>query len=271
MKRLTIKLGALLLLVTGLAACAADDDVEPTPEAAQRFLKLRGYDFDQQNFFKAAAAGDAIAVGGFISGGMNIESKNADGDTVLTASAAQGNAKIVSLLLKRGADVNAKGRNNWTAFLLALKGEQRDVADALLAEPKLDLKAETPEGQEALMLAVWHDRPEVVRTLLQRGSDINHQDKDGDTALHGAAGHGSVQILQMLLDAGANPNIKNKLGGTALMWAASFGEGESVQLLLRKGADPRIKDVDGVTAAGWAAKNGKGNLVMMLKAAEKGQ
>lgn len=259
----------VLVLVGLLSACSETGSSEPTPEAAKRFLQLRGYEFDEPSFFKAAEAGDVIAVGGFISAGMNVDIKDKNDDTALTAAAARGDAKIVEVLLKRGADVNAKGRNNWTALLLALREDRREAATVLLAQPNVDLKAETPEHMNALMLGVWYENPDAVRTLIQRGSNLNQQDKDGDSSVHGAAGKGNMQILQMLLDAGANPNLKNKVGGTALMWAASYGQMEAVQLLLSKGADARIKDVDGVTAAGWAAKNGHGNLVMVLKSAEE--
>ena len=114
----------IVVLCSGFSACADNGASEPTPEAAKRFLKLRGYEFDEPSFFKAAEAGDAIAVNGFLSAGINANAKDDNGDTALTAAAARGDAQIVGVLLKRGADVNARGRNNWTALLLALKEER---------------------------------------------------------------------------------------------------------------------------------------------------
>jgi ankyrin repeat protein len=258
-------------ILLGLCACAEPEpgSDQPTPEAARRFLKLRGYNIDDETFLSAAKAGDEMAVNGFIAAGINPNAKDENGDTALTAAAARGDLQIARALLRDGADVNAVGRNNWTALLLAFEDERDEVAEALINQPGLDLKSENPSGMTALMLAVWHRRAGFVKKLLQRGADSNHQDKDGDTAVHGAAWFGSSDILEMLLSAGADPNVKNKLGGTALMWAASYGQDESVRILLDKGADPRIKDMDGVTAAGWAAKNGQGNLVMLLREAEK--
>ena len=263
-------------LYVALAAClgviACDDSgVPPTPDAAKRFLKLRGYDFNEDSFFKAATDGDVMAINGFISAGINVNAKNKDDDTALTAMAAQGNAKVIDALLRGGADVNARGRNGWTALLLALQEEHADVVDLLLAQAKLDLKAETPDKMTALMVAVWHQQDNAVRALLKRDVDINHQDNDGDTCVHGAALYRNAKILGMLLDAGANPNLKNKLGGTPLMWAAAYGHDDIVRDLLSRGADPKIRDIDGVTAAGWAAKNGRSNILMMLRQAEKQQ
>lgn len=252
-----------------LGACTGTSSDQPTPEAAKRFLKLRGYDFDEQSFFKAAADGDLMAVNGFISAGINVNSRNADDDTPLTASAARGDAKIVDALLRGGADVNAKGRSGWTALLLALTEEHEAVTGILLAQPNVDLTAENPEGMPPLMVAVWHQNEPAVRTILKRGVNVNHQDKDGDAAVHGAALYANEKILRLLLDAGANPDVKNKLGGTALMWAAAYGHEEIVSILLSRGADPKIRDADGVTAAGWAAKNSRASIELMLKAAER--
>jgi uncharacterized protein len=267
------RLGPLFLsivLATCLGASACDESgAPPTPDAAKRFLKLRGYDFTEESFFKAAADGDVMAVSGFISAGINLNARNGDGDTALTATASQGNVKVVDALLRGGADVNAKGRNGWTALLFALQDEHPDVFDLLLAQPNLDLKVETPDKMTALMVAVWHQQEGAVRALLKRDAEVNHQDNDGDTAVHGAALYRNEKILWLLLDAGADPNVKNKVGGTALMWAAAYGHDDIVRDLLSRGADPKIRDADGLTAAGWAAKNGRTNILLMLRQAEK--
>ena len=110
----------LLAAVCLLSACAERESYEASPEAAKRFLKLRGYDFDEASFFRAAAASDVIAINGFISAGINPNARDGNGDTALTAAAARGDLQIVNVLLKAGADANAKGRNDWTALLLAL-------------------------------------------------------------------------------------------------------------------------------------------------------
>lgn len=258
---------AVLLCLSACAEMPMTD--QPTPDAAKRFLKLRGYDFNEESFFKAAGDGDVMAVDGFVSAGININAKDRNDDTALVAAAARGDLKIVEVLLRRGADVNTKGRNSWTALLLALHEERDAVADALLTQPNLDVAAETPERKTALFIAVWNQHEGAVRTLLKRGADVNHQDQDGDAPVHGAALYGNERIMTMLLDAQANPNVRNKVGGTALMWAASYGHDQIVQMLLGRGADAKIKDVDGVTAAGWAAKNGHGGLELILLNAEK--
>jgi ankyrin repeat protein len=189
-------------------------------------LKLRGYEFDEKSFLSAATRGDLFAVSNFLAAGINPNAKDQDGDTALTSAAARGDSKIVHALLLGKADVNAKGRNGWTALLLAQESERNDVADELLAQPNIDLKAEEPQGMTALMLSVWHQRVATVRQLLDRGVDVNHQDKDGDTAVHGAATRTSCDPPSR----GANPNA-SRTRRTALMWAASSGRDEIVRVI----------------------------------------
>src|ERR1043166_2651706 len=106
MRKMKAKSLVVIAIATlcALTACAAKEDYEPTPEAAKRFLKLRGYEFDEPSFFRAAAAGDAMAVNGFVVAGMNVNAHDSNNDTALTAAADRGDLQMVDVLLKNGAD-----------------------------------------------------------------------------------------------------------------------------------------------------------------------
>src|SRR6266478_443526 len=88
------------LLIIGLlcclCACSEPGSEQPTPEAAKRFLKLRGYNFDERSFFSAITAGDELAVNGFISAGVDLNAKDENGDSALTAAELRGDVKIVN-------------------------------------------------------------------------------------------------------------------------------------------------------------------------------
>src|SRR4030088_805753 len=109
------------LLVVGLlsclCACAERGSEQPTPEAAKRFLQLRGYNCDGESFISAVKSGDELAVNGFISAGIDLNVKDENGDNALTAAEMRGDVKIIDALLHGGADANARGRNNWTHFV----------------------------------------------------------------------------------------------------------------------------------------------------------
>lgn len=264
-----ISLGFLISFLLLLGACAPISD-KPTPDQAKQFLKLRGYNFDEESYFRAAAAGDQMAVNAFLAAGINPNVLDPErGETALIAAATRGDLATVKTLLDGGADINTRSQLGTTALFRALEKRHTEVADTLVAHPRLDLNAQSTDGWTVLIYYVTTNREEVVQRLLERGADPNVSDVDGDTALHRAAQYGNLRIMEMLLARGANANAKNKLGGTALMWAAAFGHDQAVTMLLDKGADPKLKDADGITAAGWATKNRREELAQRLREAEK--
>lgn len=89
---------------------------------------------------------------------------------------------------------------------------------------------------------------ETVRTLINRGADVNVNGVLGMTALMFASGDGRVDLVKLLLKAGAEVNARNNEGATALMFAMSEQQVESIRLLLNANADVSIKSNDGSTA-----------------------
>ena len=264
--RLGLILGFCAVLILG--ACAAPSERKPTPDQAKGVLKLRGYDFDQVAFARAAAASDEVAVNLFFTAGINPNTKDAT-TSPLIAAASRGDLEMVKALVQGGALVNHRDEKSFTALLRALQDQDYDVADFLLAQPGLDVNAQGSTGVTALMSYVARQREDVVKNLLSRGADVNLKDADGDTALHLASQAGNVNVLKLLLEKGAAPNAKNKVGGTPLMWAGVFGHEEAAKLLLERGADASLKDNKGNTAAMWAKENKRDEVAALLQAAEK--
>ena len=249
----------------GLSGCLKDRSPAPTRDAAQRFLKLRGYDFNEKSFFAAAQARDMMAINGFIDAGINPNAQDSDGRTVLISAAARGDLEVVNALLSRGADPNVKDQRGYTALSHAVDAMYEDVVDALLNHPGVDPDCRGLNGRPVLLAYVWREDKQRVEKLLAHGANVNAQDADGDGALHGAAKAGNVEMIRMLLDKGANPNAKNRSGGTPLMWAAVFGHRDAAELLLSRGADASLKDKEGITAAEWAVRNKRDNVVPLLR------
>jgi ankyrin repeat protein len=263
--------GVLLTLVlfTG-PSCASPGPESPTPDAAKRFLLLRGYQFDAKSFQRAVAANDIGAVDGFLAAGIDPNVKDEEsGGTALIWAATHDEADIVKVLLRGGANVNAKDMGGYTALLRALEKKNGAVAELLLGQPNLEVNAQGFSGMTALTWYVWSGNEPNVKSLLERGANPNLSDADGDTPLHGAAQRGNLKVLQMLLAAGADPNARNKVGGTPLMWAGVYGQEAAARVLIEKGADAALKDEQGLTASAWAAKNKRDELARLLREAEK--
>src|SRR5258706_15161633 len=260
----------LTLVLSTAPSCAGPRPESPTPDAAKRFLLLRGYQFDAKSFQRAVAANDIGAVDGFLAAGIDPNVKDEEsGGTALIWAAAHDEADIVKVLLRGGANVNAKDMGGYTALLRALEKKNDAVAELLLTQPNLEVNAQGFSGMTALTWYVWSGIERNVKSLLERGANPNLSDADGDTPLHGAAQRGNVKLLQMLFAAGADPNARNKVGGTPLMWAGVYGQDAAARVLIEKGADPALKDEQGLTASAWAAKNKRDELAQLLHEAEK--
>jgi ankyrin repeat protein len=106
----------------------------------------------------------------------------------------------------------------------------------------------------------------AVRTLLQKGTDVNAAEADGTTALHWASHRDDVESADLLLRAGANVNAANDLGATPL-WAASLnGSAAMVRRLLQAGANPNLALLLGETPVMVASRSGNPDVVEQLLA-----
>ena len=94
---------------------------------------------------------------------------------------------------------------------------------------------DTPSAEHGEMTALhWatgqgHD--DVVRRLLDAGSNMEATDSGGRTALHFAAARGYVSILRTLVSAGCALNALTALNVTALQMAAERGFDDAIGVL----------------------------------------
>jgi ankyrin repeat protein len=100
----------------------------------------------------------------------------------------------------------------------------------------------TPLHQAALL-----GQAEVVRTLLDKGAEIDAADDVGQTPLFAAASLGNETVAEVLLRRGASVHARDHIGRTPLHWAAASGCEEMAALLIQHGADPTARDAIGKT------------------------
>ena len=101
-----------------------------------------------------------------------------------------------------------------------------------------------PGEVTALRIAIERGFPDVVRVLLERGSDSSLQDQYGGSPLHEALEASpltplsdTLVILQMLLDSGLDINSKIMRDHTPLYHASLFCSEGVVRFLVEQGAD----------------------------------
>jgi len=83
-------------------------------------------------------------------------------DGRLLSASIKGNTKIADLLLKAGADVNAKDNDGWTTLMWALFNENMDMMELLL-KAGADVNAKSNEGNRILWFAMSPDQANLLK------------------------------------------------------------------------------------------------------------
>jgi len=113
-----------------------------------------------------------------------------------------------------GADVNAKASSNLTPLHLATTAEMAD----LLIKSGANINAKSGRTTP-LMHAAYFGHADVLKRLLENGADIHPRDYNGRTALHNAIDgdeFNAPEIVDELIAAGSNVNNINNWGETIL-------------------------------------------------------
>ena len=132
-------------------------------------------------------------------------------DQRLLEAAAEGQLKSVKLLVRQGANLNARNEEGATPLILAAaNGHTRTVSALCELGAKVD--ATTKHDVSALLAAIMHPKepnPLVIRALLDMGASIELASDSGVTPLLAACDRGDYDVVTFLLENGANPNVED--------------------------------------------------------------
>ena len=293
---------------------------------AAKLLIAAGADVNAANelgatsLWLAAVNGSATMVERLLEAGANPNVSLKMGETPLMAAARAGNVRTVEQLLAHGADIGAREHERGqTALMWAVAQQHADVARVLIRSGA-DLDARTKVyyqlentagntntsgnfrmahgGSTPLLFAARNGDVKTAKVLLDAGANVNdaaasgaaalvvaahsghgplaiyllEQRADpnaagaGYTALHAAVLRSQIELVNALLDHGADPNalveqgtpgrrfsadysIRAQLiGATAFWMAAKYGELEILRILAKRGADPHLAPKSGMSA-----------------------
>lgn len=109
---------------------------------------------------------------------------------------------------------------------------------------------------------------DLVRTLIDKGADVNAAQGDGMTALHWAAERGDLETTNLLLHAGANVEAGTRIGKyVPLHLASGAGRVAVVKALLDAGSDvDAATTTTGVQPIHLAAESGSPEVIRILLA-----
>ena len=148
-----------------------------------------------------------------------LESQDFDGETPLHIVSIKNQEAIATLLLERGAKVDARNYYGWTPMIWA----------------------------------AFCGNIEFMQILLDRGAEIDAKDNNGLTALHWAAAWGYPELIDVLVYRKAQVDVRTNAGLTPLHEAIFGGFRGLVPQFLSKKADVNAKDNNGMTPVHYAA------------------
>lgn len=208
-----------------------------------------------------------------------------DKTSPLIVASMKGHDKIVELLLHfgntkvGGVDVNIKDADGETALINACEFGREKVVELLLKHKDVDVNIVNNYGNSALIKSMFSGHFNIVHLLLQRSEiDVNIKNMYTDNALIISADRGYDKIVELLLYLGRDLDVNalNKYNLTALNIASFKGHDKVVKLLLRYSndvddantvvdvVDVNTKDSYGNTALINASINNHEKIVEML-------
>jgi len=177
------------------------------------------------------------------------------------------NDATITALLKRGFDPNARDPKGQPALIVALRGDSRKAAAALIAAKGLKVEERNANDESALMLAALRGNLQAARALIALDADVN---KTGWAPLHYAAS-GTTQeakaMVALLLQESAYIDAASPNGTTPLMMAVRYGQADVARLLVEEGADPQLKNELGLTALDFARQADRADMVELVSQA----
>lgn len=160
------------------------DDVPALQRLAQRGFDLNTIDPSAQHPLFMALRDQSDKVARFLldQPGVQVEYRNAKGESPLMMAALKGNRDLVERLIQRKAEVNKPG---WAPLHYAVThAEEASLPiTRLLLEHHAFIDAQSPNGTTPLMMAALYGRPEVVRLLLDEGADPLMKNEQGLSAI----------------------------------------------------------------------------------------
>ena len=171
-----------------------------------------------EEILTAVNGSDTAQVNELLQRGVDVDTADSAGNTLLLIAARNGNHQMLETLLKNKANVLKINKYGDSApMLAAIDGHLEAVKMLAAAGADLD-----PVGWTPLIYAAFNGHV-----------DIDAQSANGTTALMAASRNGHLAAVTLLLERKADPDLANQKGGTALDMSRTAGNSEITNLLVK--------------------------------------
>lgn len=195
----------------------------------------------------------------FLDMGVDINTKDQNGSTLLEKYLYHGRVSEAIKLVKRGASLDFELSDGRPLLHFLIEWRYMDFLNLLLeTNPKLESKYGEVE-QTPLIFAVCQGTIRIAEKLIKAGANVNAIDFYGNTALVYALNKQDCVIANILIDAGANPDLYGK--DSPLYLSIKNYNFDMARKMLKRGANANTR---GYSPLLEAIKKDKPELVELL-------
>ncbi len=265
---INVKVGELLDFNEGLSSSMLDTSVRiPGPKAVSfvEALLKNGARPSEKTVEKAVRSKNPKMITLLLKYHKNINDRIGD-YAPLHIAAKEGNLDLVNELIKKGAQIDVRSRLEETPFMLAIATASVNIPMATLLLSKganINAKGGVKDNS-ALHHKSKNGDVKMVNYLLAHKADPNSRNYKKETPLHFAP---SKIIAESLIKAGTQINAQDSHGKSPLMSALEIKTGKGKELanyLIEQGAKLDQKDEDGQTILTYAIKNNDQKMIDYL-------
>ena len=186
-----------------------------------------------------------------------LEVRDENGHTPYLCAAASGDIATARYLADLGADIRAVNNRGNNALALASYFGRPEMV-TYLYEQGLDVNNVNVSGFTPFLYAAYMNRPEIVRFLAAHGADKDVcEQQNGGSAMHWACSRTDSSMCKLLLECGVAIDKSDCLDSTQpLMWACFSGNQGTMKFLLDRGINPNLCKANGWSSLHNAAMNG---------------
>lgn len=157
-------------------------------------------------------------------------------------AAMKGHKHIVELLLRYGANPNARTTSGRTPIQEAAAASHNELVEFLVSK-KVDINTQAySDGWSSLHEVIYRQNIQVVKLLVDHGALLDVRLTSSKAPLHMAVVQQNIPIMEILLKAGADPDVLMNEDITPLHLAGAAGWIPGIELLIQIGAEVNARD-----------------------------
>jgi ankyrin repeat protein len=195
-----------------------------------------------------------------------------ENETPLHLAARNHILKVITFLIKNGANVNSVDRRLKTPLHVALHEKRYKISEKLLKHGA-DPNARTDEDKTPLYETIQYGSLRFTSLLIDHGADVNARFRN-KVPIFMASQYNNLGLVRLLLEKGANVNEMCGNAEYPIMYAVRYNHYDMIELMLDYGADVsvlrnnedkvdpyndptkiKIRNLIDLISSGWTAEN----------------